>query len=75
VGDDPLDIRQLGVMLQGPHAQSGLLAQLGDSRSIVMRQRSASENRVSYVWIGDQVDLEGLRLEGGLLRLVVLERI
>ena len=46
VDEHALDVGEICVVLQGPHVQPGLLAQLADARSVVVRQGAIGEDGV-----------------------------
>mmetsp|Transcript_10474 Transcript_10474/g.36145 ORF Transcript_10474/g.36145 Transcript_10474/m.36145 type:complete len:1393 (-) Transcript_10474:82-4260(-) len=75
VDDDALDVREVAVVLQGPHVQARLLAELGDPWAVVVREHVVRENRIRDVGVGHQVDLQDLGLEHGLLWQVRLEHL
>ncbi len=65
-----LDVLQVGVVLQRAHVEPGLLAELRDARAVVVREGVVGEDGVGDLGVGDEVDLQELGLEGGLLGLV-----
>uniref|UniRef100_A0A8W7PT82 Uncharacterized protein n=1 Tax=Anopheles coluzzii TaxID=1518534 RepID=A0A8W7PT82_ANOCL len=75
VHDRPLNVVQVGVVLEGALQQAGLLAQLRDVRTVVVREHGVAKDRVRHLRRRHQVHLEQARLQGPLRRAVVLERV
>mmetsp|Transcript_9903 Transcript_9903/g.26950 ORF Transcript_9903/g.26950 Transcript_9903/m.26950 type:complete len:426 (-) Transcript_9903:1280-2557(-) len=75
VDDDPLDVREIRVVLQGPHVQPRLFAQLRDPGLIVLGQRPVGEDGVGNLAVVHQVDFDQLGLEGRVLGIVTLQHI
>ena len=59
-------------MFHGSDVQTSLFAQLGDARSVVVRELSLGHDRVGDVRIRYQVDLENLGLESRLALVIIL---
>ena len=61
VDDHALDVGEVCVVLQRPHVQAGLLAQLRDARPVVVRQGGVCQDGVRHLGVRHQVDLQQLR--------------
>mmetsp|Transcript_5001 Transcript_5001/g.13054 ORF Transcript_5001/g.13054 Transcript_5001/m.13054 type:complete len:1209 (-) Transcript_5001:895-4521(-) len=75
VDDDALDVAEVGVVLQSTHVQPSLLAKLRDARAIVVREHAVGQDGVRDVGERDEVDLEHLRLQHGVLRKIRLQHV
>ena len=61
VDDDTLDVRQIGVVLQGTHVEPSLFTELGYARAVIMGQGAICHDSISHLRVGDQVDLQQLQ--------------
>lgn len=63
IDDHTLDVRQVGVVLQGSHVQPRLFAELRYAGAVIMRQSTVCHYSISYLRIGHQVDLQQLQMQ------------
>lgn len=75
VHDHALDRLRVVIVLQGSLIETGLLTQLCDSRSIVMREHVVTKDSVGDLRSINKIHLKEASLQVALLRLVVLESI
>mmetsp|Transcript_29299 Transcript_29299/g.55358 ORF Transcript_29299/g.55358 Transcript_29299/m.55358 type:complete len:1135 (-) Transcript_29299:64-3468(-) len=74
VGHDTLDVGELGEVLGGALEETGLLAELGDVLAVVVCKHAVLHDGVGDLRRpSEEIHLEELGLEGGLVLLVLLE--
>ena len=73
--DGPLDVVEVGVMLQGSLQQPRLLTERGNVRPVVVGEHLVAHDGVSHLRRGHQVHLQQASLQGTLGRPVVLQSV
>ena len=72
VGEDALDVCNLGEVLQSALGETGLFTKLANTQAVVMVEDVVAQNGIGNSWSLDQVDLKQLGLIVTMLRLVSL---